>query len=271
MAAFLLWNVRGRPLDSLVQNLVRQHNIDVVLLVEYAFVVSQLPVLLLSDGLVRRSSSPKFGVFVRNTHRFQPLRYGLGKRANLWRWVPPSGRAGTVLLLHGFDRRNYDDSTRRAFFRRVTEAVQRREGRAKHQRTIIAGDFNADPFDSAMAAVDGLHAIGVRAIKKQMTRAVRGAAAAMDFFYNPMWRTYGQQPQSEAGAATHYWLGQWAHELGWHMLDQVVLRPGEAPRFPEDQIRIITRVGAIPLVTPEGLPDSQTASDHLPVVFHWNL
>lgn len=271
MGAFLLWNVRRKPLDSLVQNLVRQHNIDVVLLVEYAFGVSQLPFLLLNDGLVKRISSPKFGVFVRNTHGLRLFRYRLGKRANLWSWVPPSGRAGTVALLHGFDRRNYDDSTRRAFFRRVAEAVQRREGKAQHQRTIIAGDFNADPFDSAIAAVDGLHALGVRAIKMQASRAVSGAAGPMDFFYNPMWRAYGQQPSSEAGAATHHWLGRWAHELGWHMLDQVVLRPGESSRFPEDQIRILTEVGGISLVTAEGVPDSQTASDHLPVVFHWNL
>lgn len=271
MAAFLLWNVQKKPLDNLVQNLVRQHNIDIVLLVEYALGKSQLPLLLPKDGLIRRSSSPKFGVFVRNTHRLRVLRYGLGKRANLWRWVPPSGRPGTLVLLHGFDRRNYDDSTRRAFFRRVREAVQRREESAGHQRTVIAGDFNAQPFDSAMASADGLHAIGVRAVNMNVSRRVSGAAAAVKFFYNPMWRAYGQLPQSEAGSATHYWLGRWAHELGWHMLDQVVLRPGEAFRFPEDQIKIVTQVGAVPLVTPEGLPDSQTASDHLPVVFHWDL
>jgi endonuclease/exonuclease/phosphatase family metal-dependent hydrolase len=189
----------------------------------------------------------------------------------MWKWVPPSGLEGTVVLIHGFDRRNYDDSTRRTLFRRVRETVQRREGARHHQRTILAGDFNAQPFDSAMAAADGLHAIGVRSVRTSASRAVRGAASAIDFFYNPMWRAYGQQPQSEAGAATHYWLGQWVHELGWHMLDQVVFRPGESPRFPEDQIRIITQVGSVPLVTLDGLPDSQTASDHLPVVFHWNL
>ena len=272
MAAFLLWNVQKKPLDNLVQNLVRQHNIDVVLLVEYAFGVSQLPLLLPNDGLIRRSSSPKFGVFVRKSHGFRVLRYGLGKRANMWRWVPPSGRAGTLVLLHGFDRRNYDDSTRRAFFRRVTDAVQRREERVHHQRTVIAEDFNAQPFDSAMASADGLHAIGVRAVKTIVSRKVSGRPRQWISSTTPCGGSiYGQSPQSEAGSATHYWLGRWAHELGWHMLDQVVLRPGEACRFPEDQIRIITQVGAVPLVTPEGLPDSQTASDHLPVVFHWNL
>src|SRR5260370_720415 len=120
-------------------------------------------------------------------------------------WVPPSGVEGTMVLIHGFDRRNYDDSTRRSLFRRVREAVQRREETRDHKRTILAGDFNAQPFDSAMSAADGLHAIGVRSVKANANRAIRGAASAMDFFYNPMWRAYGQQPQSEAGTATHYW------------------------------------------------------------------
>src|SRR5579862_5839602 len=112
MAAFLLWNVRKKPLDNLVLNLVRQHAIDFVLLVEYAFGISQLPALLRDEGLVKRASLPRFGVFVRDSHLLRLLPRKFGKRANMWQWVPPSGVEGTVVLLHGFDRRNYDDSTR---------------------------------------------------------------------------------------------------------------------------------------------------------------
>jgi hypothetical protein len=86
-----------------------------------------------------------------------------------------------------------------------------------------------------------------------------------------MWRAYGQQPHREAGAATHYWTRRLVHELAWHMLDQVVIRPGESPRFPEDKLQIITDVNGIPLLDADGLPNQQTASDHLPVVFHWDL
>lgn len=271
MAAFLLWNVNRKPLDSLVQNLARQYQIDVVLLVEYPFGDSQLPGLLMTDGLIRRPSLPRFGVFVRDTHRFRLLNYNLGRRANVWAWVPPSGQEGTVVLVHGFDRRNYDDSTRRGLFRRIREAVERREVARAHRRTVLAGDFNAHPFDSAMAASDGLHAIGVRSVGANVSRRDRGTGAATDFFYNPMWRVYGQWPESDAGAATHSWLGQWSHEVVWHMLDQVLLRPGESVNFPKDRLQIVTRVGAISLLDTDGVPDAQTASDHLPVVFHWDL
>ncbi len=271
MAAFLLWNVQKKPLDGLVQSLVRLHTIDVVFLVEYAFGVSQLPGLLQADGLTKRSSSNRFGVFVRSTHKFRRLRYRLGQRAGMWKWVPPSGQEGLIVLLHGLDRRNYDDSTRRVFFRRVADAVRRREEVRNHRHTIIAGDFNAQPFESAMAASDGLHAIGVRTVENRTSRQVREGGRATDFFYNPMWRAFGQQAPLEAGLATHYWIGNRGHELIWHMLDQVVLRPNEAGRFPEDQLRILIEIGGIKLLDTAGIPDSQTASDHLPVVFHWNL
>jgi exonuclease III len=271
MATFLLWNVNHQPLDGLVQNLVRQWQVDVVLLIEYAFGTSQLPGLLRQEGLFKRPSSERFGVFVRADHRLSRLRYRLGSRVGLWKWVPPSGQEGLIVLLHGLDRRNYDDSTRRVFFRRVADAVRRREEARKHRHTIVAGDFNAHPFESAIVDSDGLHAIGVQAVRTSTARAVRGAGAATEFFYNPMWRTYGHQQHPEAGAATHYWLGSWAHELGWFMLDQVVLRPGESVRFPENQLRIITQVGALSLLDSGGLPDSRTASDHLPIVFQWNL
>ena len=68
------------------------------------------------------------------------------------------------------------------------------------------------------------------------------ARGAADFFYNLMWRAYGHLLDSDAGAATHYWMGANARELGWHMLDQVVLRPEESPRFPEHQNRLEVRL-----------------------------
>ncbi|HEY5312470.1 MAG TPA: endonuclease/exonuclease/phosphatase family protein, partial [Pirellulales bacterium] len=167
MAAFLLWNVNQKPLDGLVQSLVRELQIDIVLLVEYPFGKSRLPGLLLRDGLFKRPSSKRFAVFVRNGHDLSRLRYHLGKRVGFWSWTPPSGQEGLVVLLHGLDRRNYDDSTRRVFFRRVADAVQRRERHKDSRRTIVTGDFNAQPFDPAIVDSDGLHAIGVRAVGKR--------------------------------------------------------------------------------------------------------
>ena len=224
------------------------------LLVEYAFGESLLPALLEPEGLFKVASPDRFGVFVRGGHRFRPLRYhsrrtaGRGHRprgmavprAGYWEWTPPSGQDGLVVLVHAPGRGHAGDGSRRMFFRRVADAVRRREVKTGHKRSIVAGDFNAHPFDPAVVAADGLHAIGTPTIGAAGRRTVTAAGVRFDYFYNPMWSAYGSwdgprgNPVADppAGGGTYYRLRNTAYELGWHMLDQVVIRPGESGRFP---------------------------------------
>lgn len=285
MAVVLVWNVNENPLvDGLVQDLAREHQVDLVLAVEYAHGMSQLPGLLEADGLIRRASRSRFGVFSRPDHRIVRLRHQLGARVELWVWQPPGGQEGLLVLLHGLDRRNHDESARRVFFRRVANAVFRRERKYNHKRTLITGDFNAQPFESAIADSDGLHAIGMLTVKKRSQRIFGRTSDAAEFFYNPMWRVYGHDLHRDAGAASYYWHGGGAGDGAWLMLDQVVFRPGEASRFPENQLRIVTKIGSISLLDVEGRPKRgkrsavsegrrhlRATSDHLPILFQWNL
>jgi hypothetical protein len=136
-----------------------------------------------------------------------------------------------------------------------------------HKRTAIVGDFNANPFEPAIAAAHGLHALGTRQVRGRADRTVGGAA--VDFFYNPMWRCFGQA--GDAASATHYYQGYNAHKLLWHMLDQVVIRPEALDFFPESELRILRVAGECSLVDRHGLPDPSVGSDHLPLFFHWGL
>jgi hypothetical protein len=272
VAAFLLWNVQNRNRDLLVQSIVREHKIDIVLLIEYSPTKtgSDLSNLLQGDGLMKRSTSEKFGVFGRLAYSMLLSPVTIGTRLELWDWTPDSGVGGRFALVHGLDRMNNDDGTRRVFFRRVADVVKAAEA-TSHRRSIVVGDFNAQPFESAILSSDGLHAIGIRQESNQTSRVLRLSDDREEFFYNPMWRLYGHLPAQEAGMATHYWQNRLASELFWHMLDQVVLRPEECVRFPEDTIKILTTVGTVQLLSPDGIPDETVGSDHLPLVFHWNL
>lgn len=156
------------------------------------------------------------------------------------------------------------------FFRRVADLIREQEA-GSHKRSIVVGDFNAHPFESAVLSSDGLHAIGIRQVNQLTGRLVRLGDAREDFFYNPMWQFYGHVPSLESGMATHYWQNGLAGELFWHMLDQVVIRPEECERFPEDQIRILTTIGTVELLAPDETLDTSAGSDHLPLVFQWNL
>jgi len=71
--------------------------------------------------------------------------------------------------------------------------------------------------------------------------------------------------------ATHYWQNRLAGELFWHMLDQVVIRPEEIEHFPEERLRVLSAIGAIDLIAPDGTLDAGAGSDHLPLIFDWNL
>lgn len=273
MAVFLLWNTRGTNRDSLVVNLVREHNVDVLMLVEYypSTINSRLSTLLLNHGLVRRSTPERFGLFSRPIYRMNRLPVAaVGDRVELWEWTSDTNTEARFALVHGLDRINNNDGTRRVFFRRVVDAIRQREINS-HRRSIIVGDFNASPFESAVLSSDGLHAIGIRRNGTSTNRHVRWGDEKEDFFYNPMWRKYGHAASMEAGMATHYWQNSQAGELFWHMLDQVVIRPEEDSRFPEDQLNVVNCVGTVTLLTPIGTPDPTVGSDHLPIVFRWNV
>lgn len=272
MAIFLLWNTGRKNLDPLVQNLVREHKVDVLLLVEFypSRINSTLSTLLLADGLIKRSTSERFGVFCRSKFRMKSSGApGLGSRAEFWDWSLGPSRRARFVLVHGLDRRHNDDGTRRVFFQRILAAVRRREART-HRRSIIVGDFNANPFESAILSADGLHALGLRQVDGTTSRRVRWGSKRDDFFYNPMWRLYGHEAPLDSGIATHHWQNNQASELFWHMLDQVVIRPEEAANFPEEKLTILTRVGTTTLLAPDGTLDQTVGSDHLPILFHWN-
>src|SRR5271168_1707048 len=86
VAAFLLWNVQNENRDLLVQSIVREHKIDIVLLVEYSPTKtgSDLSNLLQRDGLVRRSTSERFGVFGRLSYGMILSPIKIGTRLELW-------------------------------------------------------------------------------------------------------------------------------------------------------------------------------------------
>jgi hypothetical protein len=90
-----------------------------------------------------------------------------------------------------------------------------------------------------------------------------------EFFCNPMWSCYKRWENGPL--ATHYFNGCGTHEVFWHMLDQIVLRPQALYMFSEKNLRVLTEAGNTSLLTKHGLPDEKNASDHLPVIFQLNL
>lgn len=141
------------------------------------------------------------------------------------------------------------------------DAVRSWENELDHQRTILIGDFNVDPFSPAMVSLLGLNAMMTR------RRAARGRRIVQrderPVFYNPMWNLLGDW---EGPPGSFYWKQGQVLGYFWHMLDQVLVRGELAHGLSE--ARVITGDGR--LLSNQGLP-LRDISDHLPLFVRLNL
>lgn len=126
-------------------------------------------------------------------------------------------------------------------FRSVIRMVEREAG---HERTVVFGDFNMNPFEFGVVDARGLNAVMTREIAARKTRTVD--AGAYPFFYNPMWSCFGDStheahpPGSPAHepAGTCYYPAAESKWYYWNMFDQVLLRPDLLPCFRSEDLKI---------------------------------
>lgn len=136
------------------------------------------------------------------------------------------------------------------------------EERVQHDRTIVIGDFNMNPFEAGLVGSSGFHAIMDRSIAETRSRLVNGREYL--FFYNPMWSMLGESPLRPPG--TYYFNSGTPVNYYWHLFDQVLLRPSLLPHMPHSFVKVVTEVCGTSLLNESGRPNKTLASDHLPVV-----
>jgi mRNA deadenylase 3'-5' endonuclease subunit Ccr4 len=89
------------------------------------------------------------------------------------------------------------------------------------------------------------------------------------FFYNPMWRLFGDNTPGVPG--TYYYGSGNQVNYFWNIFDQILLRPKLLPYFDEKSLQILSDVGDKSLLNKRGLPNTSFASDHLPVLFQLSI
>jgi hypothetical protein len=189
-------------------------------------------------------------------------------RFDIWHLILPLQEDVLLSVVHGLDKRNNSPAKQELFLQQVVAALSYCENKVGHDRSIVLGDFNANPFESPVASALGMNAVISRAIAQSDPR--RMLNQSYPYFYNPMWNLYGDEPRSSA-PATYYYRGSDPHELYWHMLDQVLIRPSLLNRFDFSALDIVTEVRSTELIGSRGTPDRTRFSDHLPVVFGVDL
>ncbi len=180
--------------------------------------------------------------------------------------VPSAGEL-LVVSVHLRSKLNTQEREQDAELRKLAARIVAVEQTRGHARTLLIGDLNAHPFQEGVYAWDGLHAVMTREQARKGQRRIDQTSSR--FFYNPMWRFFGETSAGPPG--TYHWPGYGSNAaLYWHMLDQVLVRPALLPYLPQDGVQILTHDGTMSLAKPNNRPDPDVGSDHFPVLVQLN-
>ena len=144
----------------------------------------------------------------------------------------------------------------------LATAIRTREDKVGHARTVLIGDLNANPFADGVVDAIGLHGIMSRTVAARGKR--KASHRTYPFFFNPMWRFFGDGTSRPAG--TCYYEPEGDHTgYYWNIFDQVLLRPSLLPYYTDDSVRVVDAIAGTKLTDAEWIPDRSVSSDHLPI------
>ncbi len=261
----LFWNSAKRENSSALRNLIRHHDVDILLLAECGA----------SPETIRRSlnfeGSSLFLYFPGNCEKVQIFsRFPPGSITPVYesdRWTvrsisPPVGRDFLLASVHFPSKREWSHDSQLLECNSLSTSLCEAEANAGHSRTILLGDLNMNPFEAGVVGSRGLHATLSRKIAEKRGRKVQGKD--YPFFYNPMWGRYGDSTKGPAGSYYHRRAEHVCYF--WNFFDQCLVRPDLLYAFEESRMRILTTDGMAPLVSKsKGIPDI-AISDHLPIL-----
>lgn len=269
MISFLFWNLNGRPLQRRVANIVREHEVDVVVLAEcdasshvWLEAINEAQQCDYNEGIRLLET---IAVYTRLSQR--TLEENPELRLSAHQLFLPSGDDILCVATHLPSKLYWRDASQSHLCTQLAARIGRLEEQLGHSRTILVGDLNMNPFEPGLVSSYGLHATMARQVAERQTRTVLGQD--YPFFYNPMWGYFGDALDGPPG--TYYYSRAEPVNYFWNIFDQVLLRPSLLGRFENNRLRILDSDGASSLLTTQGLPDSVGASDHLPIVFAFHL
>jgi Endonuclease/Exonuclease/phosphatase family len=270
MVCVLFWNVGRLSRHEVIARLAHANDVDILLLAE----VVDDPAVLLRELNKRRADyffSPGIGntkimAFTRFPEAFFKPSWETD-RLTIRKLTLPGLEEILLAAVHFPSKLHWSERSQAMECAELGAQIRKEEERAGHQRTILVGDLNMNPFESGMVSAAALHAVMDRRIASEGSRVVQGRVNP--FFYNPMWGLLGDGSRGPAGT---YFLRRAEQEvLFWNMFDQVLVRPTLLHRFDFNDLKVLDHTGTESLVNEFGVPDRDIGSDHLPVRFRLSL
>jgi hypothetical protein len=222
MLTFLFWNMGGEGpkrtsqevaaqnarearLLGVVRNLAEIRNVDLVILAECPVGATRVHAELNrnttrpKDERFREadadSSCEKVLIFPRFPARFL-LRRSEGLRFTGRLLKFPDPRPSLVLFaVHFPSKMHKSDPSQTLAAPGFARTVRELEGKVKHDRTIVVGDLNMNPFEDGIVGAEGFNATMSRLVAEKERRRVDGEN--YPFFYNPMWSHFGDSTHAD--------------------------------------------------------------------------
>jgi hypothetical protein len=264
MLKFLFWNIARNPVTPLIADLAIEREVDFILLAECAIPPARL-LLALNAGSPQYHYVPnqyeRLVLFVRFSSE---LTRTLLDSPNLLitRVSLPAREEFLLAAVHLPSRLREEATSLNMEGEEIARTIREHETREGHERTLVIGDFNLNPFEPAVAGTAGFHAVMSKQIARRGARVVHGRR--YPFFYNPLWNHFGDETPP---AGTYFYRGGGHLAYFWHIFDQVLVRPELIKYLPAQPVEIITTVKAQTLLRGNEVPDRTRMSDHLPVLF----
>jgi hypothetical protein len=274
---FLFWNLKTRNASTLA-SLARAHHVDIIILAECPVLPGDMLVALnrgTADYSYAQSGCHKINLYTRFSDQFvlpvmdTTVATITGDDYSLRRVALPGGRQEFLLCAVHFSSKLWQtpgDQTAFAF--PFARRLARAEEAVKHQRTLLVGDLNMNPYEDGVVMTQGLHATPSRRIARRERRTVKFESNL--HFYNPMWAHFGEKSQGHAG--TYYYPSPKARADHWNIYDQVLVRPALLDHFRDEDVEVLHRDQATntSLLSADGTPDARF-SDHLPILFRLHI
>ena len=271
MTTFLFWNLNKKPLHTLVANIALLHQVDVVMLVECSVEASLILKTLNRGRTADYHYAPSIGcekveIFTRFPYDFI-LPIFETSRLTIRRLTLPGLSDVLLAIIHFPSKLYWSEASQASECVELSNSIKSVEQQVGHARTILVGDLNMNPFEDGIVNANGLHGVMSRSVAEEMSRTVQ--SRGYPFFYNPMWSLFGDMTPGPPG--TFFYRSSEHRSFFWNMFDQLLIRPDLITRFDNRSLTILQSDGTTPLVKPNGLPDSDVSSDHLPLLFSLSL
>lgn len=268
MVSFLFWNIKNNPIQPIIANLALRHEVDVIMLAE----CNVAPANLLSI-LNESTDNPYYYIPTTDCKRikiiskFQTEFFPVVKEEDKFaiRHLKPFDILISMAHLPSKLYRKNNDQIISSID--LSKAIRESEEIVGHQKTILIGDLNMNPYEDGIIMASGLNGTMSRVIAQERMRRVDRKDCI--FFYNPMWNFFGDFNSNPPG--TYYYKQSTEDNLRWYIYDQVLIRPDLLANFDICDLRILISDGNTNFLTNEGIPRKDHISDHLPLFFKLNI